>query len=224
MPDTVLVIVSRILASLLKTIRFGSHGALALNSGTICTINTRKHRHCVFSQSTIGDPKLLGPSSGQGIGGRAQTRDRSVSADLRAASLSTEPPTPPKTTRNAIRSGDVISACKQTTVASVQGAAPTPPASPLAQQNMDSNLVRDSTSPGLCLRGNAARRRFQATSSGVRATLKRRLILRVSHKRRWLGKVDPPTNSVIGSTRARVGRKVCLFRRNCQVNITAWVN
>ncbi|GFO21516.1 hypothetical protein PoB_004802100 [Plakobranchus ocellatus] len=34
------------------------------------------------------------PSSGQGAGGEARTRDRRVPADLRADSLATEPPTP----------------------------------------------------------------------------------------------------------------------------------
>ncbi|GFO32591.1 hypothetical protein PoB_005909600 [Plakobranchus ocellatus] len=43
-----------------------------------------------------GDLRLLGPPSGQGVDGRARTRDRRVPADLRADSLTTEPPTPLK--------------------------------------------------------------------------------------------------------------------------------
>ncbi|GFN86396.1 hypothetical protein PoB_001290200 [Plakobranchus ocellatus] len=43
-----------------------------------------------------GDLRLSGPPSGQGAGGGARTRDRRVPADLRADSLATVPPTPPK--------------------------------------------------------------------------------------------------------------------------------
>ncbi|GFO29196.1 hypothetical protein PoB_005570100 [Plakobranchus ocellatus] len=43
-----------------------------------------------------GDLRLSGPPSGQGAGGGARTRDRKVPADLRADSLATVPPTPPK--------------------------------------------------------------------------------------------------------------------------------
>ncbi|GFO16552.1 thymus-specific serine protease [Plakobranchus ocellatus] len=42
-----------------------------------------------------GDLRLSGPPSGQGTGGRVQTRDRMVPADLRADSLATVPLTPP---------------------------------------------------------------------------------------------------------------------------------
>ncbi|GFO10520.1 hypothetical protein PoB_003702500 [Plakobranchus ocellatus] len=41
-----------------------------------------------------GDLRLLGPPSGQGTGDGARTRDRRVSADLRADSQATVPPTP----------------------------------------------------------------------------------------------------------------------------------
>ncbi|GFO01329.1 hypothetical protein PoB_002783400 [Plakobranchus ocellatus] len=40
------------------------------------------------------DPRLSGPPSGQGAGGGAQIRDKTVPADLRADSLATVPPTP----------------------------------------------------------------------------------------------------------------------------------
>ncbi|GFO13227.1 hypothetical protein PoB_003973200 [Plakobranchus ocellatus] len=40
------------------------------------------------------DLRVPGSPSGQGAGGGARTRDRKVSADLRADSLATEPPTP----------------------------------------------------------------------------------------------------------------------------------
>ncbi|GFO28280.1 acid-sensing ion channel 4 [Plakobranchus ocellatus] len=43
-----------------------------------------------------GDLRLSGPPSGQGAGGGARTRDRRVPADLRADSLATVPPTPPR--------------------------------------------------------------------------------------------------------------------------------
>ncbi|GFN89551.1 hypothetical protein PoB_001605700 [Plakobranchus ocellatus] len=43
-----------------------------------------------------GNLRLCGPPSGHGAGGGAQTRDRKVHADLRADSLATEIPTPPK--------------------------------------------------------------------------------------------------------------------------------
>ncbi|GFO13259.1 THAP domain containing 9 [Plakobranchus ocellatus] len=43
-----------------------------------------------------GDLRLSGPPSGQGAGGGARTRDRKVPADLRADSLATVPPTPPR--------------------------------------------------------------------------------------------------------------------------------
>ncbi|GFO23051.1 hypothetical protein PoB_004955600 [Plakobranchus ocellatus] len=43
-----------------------------------------------------GDIRLSGPTSGQGAGGKARTRDRMVPADLRADSLATIPPTPRK--------------------------------------------------------------------------------------------------------------------------------
>ncbi|GFN79642.1 hypothetical protein PoB_000614800 [Plakobranchus ocellatus] len=39
-----------------------------------------------------GDLRLLGSPSGQSAGGGARTRDRTVAADLRADSLTTEPP------------------------------------------------------------------------------------------------------------------------------------
>ncbi|GFO09953.1 hypothetical protein PoB_003645800 [Plakobranchus ocellatus] len=42
-----------------------------------------------------GDLRFLGPSSGQGAGGKARTRNRRVPADLRADSLATVPPTGP---------------------------------------------------------------------------------------------------------------------------------
>ncbi|GFN93057.1 hypothetical protein PoB_001956300 [Plakobranchus ocellatus] len=41
-----------------------------------------------------GDLRFSGPPSGQSAGGGAGTRDRRVSADLRADSLATVPPTP----------------------------------------------------------------------------------------------------------------------------------
>ncbi|GFO23228.1 hypothetical protein PoB_004973300 [Plakobranchus ocellatus] len=44
----------------------------------------------VYSQSTT---RLLGPSSGQGTGSRAQTCNRRIPADLRGSSLTTVPPT-----------------------------------------------------------------------------------------------------------------------------------
>ncbi|GFO45857.1 hypothetical protein PoB_007236200 [Plakobranchus ocellatus] len=44
-----------------------------------------------------GDLRLSGPPSGQGAGAGARTRDRRVPADLRADSLATVPPTPPRT-------------------------------------------------------------------------------------------------------------------------------
>ncbi|GFN77341.1 hypothetical protein PoB_000384700 [Plakobranchus ocellatus] len=47
-----------------------------------------------FSGPQHGDLRLSGPTSGQSAGGGAQTCDRGVSADLRADSLSTVPPTP----------------------------------------------------------------------------------------------------------------------------------
>ncbi|GFN95224.1 hypothetical protein PoB_002173000 [Plakobranchus ocellatus] len=47
-----------------------------------------------------GDLRLSGPPSGQGAGGGARTRNRKVPADLRADSLATVPPTPP---RNSMR-------------------------------------------------------------------------------------------------------------------------
>ncbi|GFO21315.1 hypothetical protein PoB_004782000 [Plakobranchus ocellatus] len=47
------------------------------------------------SQST-GDLRFLGPPSGQGAGRGARTRDRRLPADLRADSLTTVPPMPPK--------------------------------------------------------------------------------------------------------------------------------
>ncbi|GFN92084.1 hypothetical protein PoB_001859000 [Plakobranchus ocellatus] len=43
-----------------------------------------------------GNLRLSGPPSGRGAGGRARTRDRRVPADLKADSLATVPPTPPK--------------------------------------------------------------------------------------------------------------------------------
>ncbi|GFN82810.1 hypothetical protein PoB_000931600 [Plakobranchus ocellatus] len=46
-----------------------------------------------------GDLRLSGPPSGQGAGGRAQTCDRRVSADLRTDSLATVPSTPRSTYR-----------------------------------------------------------------------------------------------------------------------------
>ncbi|GFN89186.1 Atrial natriuretic peptide receptor 1 isoform x2 [Plakobranchus ocellatus] len=42
------------------------------------------------------DIRRSGPPSGQGAGGGDRTRDRRVPADLRADSLSTVPPTPPR--------------------------------------------------------------------------------------------------------------------------------
>ncbi|GFO48542.1 hypothetical protein PoB_007504700 [Plakobranchus ocellatus] len=42
-----------------------------------------------------GDLRLLGPPSGQGAGCGARTRNRRVTADLRADSLATVPPTSP---------------------------------------------------------------------------------------------------------------------------------
>ncbi|GFO35076.1 hypothetical protein PoB_006158100 [Plakobranchus ocellatus] len=53
-----------------------------------------------------GDLRLSGPPSGQGAGGGARTRDRRVSADLRADSLANMPPTPPKTCNNCNASND----------------------------------------------------------------------------------------------------------------------
>ncbi|GFO44816.1 hypothetical protein PoB_007132100 [Plakobranchus ocellatus] len=41
-----------------------------------------------------GDLRLSGPPSGKGAGGWARTRDRRISADIRADSLATVPPTP----------------------------------------------------------------------------------------------------------------------------------
>ncbi|GFO41703.1 hypothetical protein PoB_006820800 [Plakobranchus ocellatus] len=41
-----------------------------------------------------GNLRLLGPLSGQGAGGGARTRNSRVPADLRADSLTTQPPTP----------------------------------------------------------------------------------------------------------------------------------
>ncbi|GFN87591.1 hypothetical protein PoB_001409700, partial [Plakobranchus ocellatus] len=43
-----------------------------------------------------GDLRFTGPPSGQGAGGGVRTRDRQVSADLRADSLATVPPMPPE--------------------------------------------------------------------------------------------------------------------------------
>ncbi|GFO50423.1 hypothetical protein PoB_007692800 [Plakobranchus ocellatus] len=43
-----------------------------------------------------GDLRLLGPPSGQGAGSGARTRNRRVPADLRADSLTTVSPTPPR--------------------------------------------------------------------------------------------------------------------------------
>ncbi|GFO44451.1 eukaryotic translation initiation factor 3 subunit f [Plakobranchus ocellatus] len=43
-----------------------------------------------------GDLKLSCPPSGQGAGDGARNRDRRVPADLRADTLATEPPTPPR--------------------------------------------------------------------------------------------------------------------------------
>ncbi|GFO44452.1 hypothetical protein PoB_007095700 [Plakobranchus ocellatus] len=43
-----------------------------------------------------GDLKLSCPPSGQGAGDGAQNRDRRVPVDLRADTLATEPPTPPR--------------------------------------------------------------------------------------------------------------------------------
>ncbi|GFO22383.1 hypothetical protein PoB_004888800 [Plakobranchus ocellatus] len=51
-------------------------------------------RACIVSPQQ-GDLRLSGPPSGQGAGGGAQTRDKGVSADLRAASVATVPPMPP---------------------------------------------------------------------------------------------------------------------------------
>ncbi|GFN86945.1 hypothetical protein PoB_001345100 [Plakobranchus ocellatus] len=46
--------------------------------------------------SPQGDPRLSDPSSSQGAGGGARTRDRrSIPADIRADSLATVPPMPP---------------------------------------------------------------------------------------------------------------------------------
>ncbi|GFO18420.1 hypothetical protein PoB_004492500 [Plakobranchus ocellatus] len=45
--------------------------------------------------SQQGDLRLKGPPSGRGADGGARARDRRVPADLRADSLTTEPPTPP---------------------------------------------------------------------------------------------------------------------------------
>ncbi|GFO23498.1 hypothetical protein PoB_005000300 [Plakobranchus ocellatus] len=42
-----------------------------------------------------GDLRLSGLLPGQGVSGRARTRNRRVPADLRVDSLSTVPPTPP---------------------------------------------------------------------------------------------------------------------------------
>ncbi|GFN94166.1 hypothetical protein PoB_002067200 [Plakobranchus ocellatus] len=52
-----------------------------------------------------GDLRLSGPLSGQGASGGAQSRDRTVPADVRADSLATEPPTP-RTFREARESSD----------------------------------------------------------------------------------------------------------------------
>ncbi|GFO00004.1 hypothetical protein PoB_002650900 [Plakobranchus ocellatus] len=53
-----------------------------------------------------GGLRLSGPPSGQGAGGGARTRDRRVSADLRADSLATVPPTPHTTRMAATQAQD----------------------------------------------------------------------------------------------------------------------
>ncbi|GFN95618.1 hypothetical protein PoB_002212400 [Plakobranchus ocellatus] len=45
-----------------------------------------------------GDLRLLGPPTGQGAGSGARIRGRRVPVDLRVASLTTVPPTPPTVT------------------------------------------------------------------------------------------------------------------------------
>ncbi|GFO01116.1 hypothetical protein PoB_002762100 [Plakobranchus ocellatus] len=47
----------------------------------------------VLASPQQGDLRLSGPPSGQGAGGGARTSNRNVSADLRADSLATVPPT-----------------------------------------------------------------------------------------------------------------------------------
>ncbi|GFO21514.1 hypothetical protein PoB_004801900 [Plakobranchus ocellatus] len=48
-----------------------------------------------IASSKQGDIRLLCPPPGQGAGGWARIRDRRLTADLRADSLATVPPTPP---------------------------------------------------------------------------------------------------------------------------------
>ncbi|GFO29782.1 hypothetical protein PoB_005628700 [Plakobranchus ocellatus] len=60
-----------------------------------CAYHFRPDTLSVFDPQQ-GDLKLSGPPSGQGAGGGARTRDRKVPADLRADSLATVPPTPPR--------------------------------------------------------------------------------------------------------------------------------
>ncbi|GFO31917.1 hypothetical protein PoB_005842200 [Plakobranchus ocellatus] len=50
----------------------------------------------VYNRQQQRDLRLSGPPSGQGAGGGARTRDRRVPEDLRADSLATVPPTPPR--------------------------------------------------------------------------------------------------------------------------------
>ncbi|GFO45873.1 hypothetical protein PoB_007237800 [Plakobranchus ocellatus] len=55
-----------------------------------------RNKKCLFITSPLqADLRLLRPPSGQSAGSGARTRDRSVSADPRADSLTTLPPTPP---------------------------------------------------------------------------------------------------------------------------------
>ncbi|GFO30944.1 hypothetical protein PoB_005744900 [Plakobranchus ocellatus] len=51
---------------------------------------------------------LLGPPSGKGTGGGARTRDRRVAADLRADSLTTEPPTPHILQRTTVKRNPIV--------------------------------------------------------------------------------------------------------------------
>ncbi|GFO46684.1 GDP-mannose-4,6-dehydratase [Plakobranchus ocellatus] len=88
------------LAELLLEKGYEVHGIIRRAS----TFNTSRIEHLYadpmsHSEGTSpqqGDLGLSGPPSGQGAGGGARTRDRMVPVDLRADSLATVPPTPPK--------------------------------------------------------------------------------------------------------------------------------
>ncbi|GFO41984.1 hypothetical protein PoB_006848900 [Plakobranchus ocellatus] len=64
------------------------------NIANIDQISTSGTDNGYFSFPQQGDLRLSGPSSGQGAGSRARTRDRRVPADFRADSQATVLPTP----------------------------------------------------------------------------------------------------------------------------------